>query len=137
MPTAARRVCAQPGCPNLQPCAVHKGQRDRERGTSHQRGYGTATWGRFRRQFIAQLVELGITPCCGAALPDGPQTQDSLCKAEGLVTMDGLHLDHEPPLTEAERRVPAIVCDATRVQLLCSRYGCHSRKTRRQAEART
>ena len=39
------RVCAEPGCPNLQAearCVKHRRQRERERGTRQQRGYGPA-----------------------------------------------------------------------------------------------
>jgi len=132
MPSAARRPCSQPGCSQLAPCQQHPRQRREHRPTAARRGYG-AMWVRFRKQFVAMLVSLGIMPACGAALPDGPATQDSACKAEGMLTTDGLHLDHEPPLTEAERSVPSIVCDSSRVQLLCEH--CHSRKTRRQERA--
>ena len=39
------RVCAEPGCPELQAetrCAGHRSARERSRGTRHQRGYGNA-----------------------------------------------------------------------------------------------
>lgn len=134
MPTAALRPC--PGCRTaLVPrgrCTKCAKTQDRARGTSTERGYGSY-WRRFRPQFISILVEAGITPVCGAALPTGPQTQDSQCKAEGRQTMEGLHLDHEPPLTEAERKVRAIVCRETRIQILCR--ACHSAKTSRQLTA--
>lgn len=132
MPTAALRPC--PGCRTALVargrCASCAKAQDTRRGTSTERGYGSY-WRRFRPQFIGMLVEAGIAPVCGAALPEGPQTKDSQCKAQGLYTLDGLHLDHEPPLTEAERKVRAIVCDPRRIQLLCGAR-CHQAKTQRE-----
>lgn len=80
------------------------------------------------------LIEAGVSPVCGATLPGGPQTNDSQCQASGLLTFqsaDGsdLQQDHEPRLTEAERRDPHAVCDPLRIQLLCR--SCHSAKTAR------
>jgi hypothetical protein len=77
------------------------------------------------------LVAAGILPVCGAALPDGPCTEDSVCKSLGLLTYtsdDGssLHLDHEPQLQPHEREDPRAVCDPRRIQLLCQ--SCHARK---------
>ncbi len=77
------------------------------------------------------LLEAGIPPVCGAALPTGPQTQDSLCKAEGRVQGEDLHFDHEPPLTAEERLDPHAVCDPNRLQLLCGSR-CHHAKTERE-----
>lgn len=74
------------------------------------------------------LVEAGVLPICGASLPGGPQTSDSRCQADGLQNGEDLHLDHEPPLTDAERLDARIVCDPLRIQLLCGVD--HSRKTR-------
>jgi hypothetical protein len=107
---------------------------DRRRGTAHARGYDR-DWLTFRPHFLAQLVEAGVLPVCGAALPTGPHTTDSACQAAGLFTFtsaDGssLHLDHEPPLTDTERRNARAVCDVRRVQLLC--VACHLAKTRRE-----
>ena len=80
------------------------------------------------------LLEAGIPPVCGAALPTGPQTADSLCKAEGRSQGEDLHFDHEPPLTDEERLDPHIVCDPTRIQLLCGSR-CHQAKTERERQA--
>lgn len=133
MPTAPLRTCAG-GCGTL----VRKGRcpacarvPEQRRGTSTERGYGAA-WRAFRPIFIAMLVSLGIAPICGAALPDGPQTSHSRCKAQGLetwVSADGsdLHLDHEPGLKPHERRDTLKVCDPRRIVLLCR--SCHSVKT--------
>lgn len=84
---------------------------------------------------MAMLVEAGVPPVCGAALPGGPRSTDSLCRSRGLLTFhnpDGsdLHLDHEPPLTDAERQDASAVCDPLRVQLLCRHD--HSAKTLRE-----
>jgi hypothetical protein len=81
------------------------------------------------------LVDAGIPPVCGAALPGGPVTEDSRCKQAGLLTFqntDGsdLHLDHEPPLQPRERHDPAAVMNPMRLQLLCKRD--HSAKTSRE-----
>lgn len=81
------------------------------------------------------LIEAGIAPVCGAVLPGGPQTHDSSCQAAGVQTFanpDGssLHLDHEPPLTDAERQDARSVCNAFRIQLLCS--ADHAIKTQRE-----
>lgn len=132
MPDAPLRPCAG-GCGAL----VRKGrcedcrpELDRRRGTAASRGYDQF-WIAFRRVFIATLLALGILPVCGAALPDGPKTSDSACKAAGLLTFqsaDGssLHLDHEPPLQDHERTDRRAVCDPKRIQLLCA--SCHARK---------
>lgn len=89
-------------------------------------------WRAFRLYFIGLLVAAGIAPICGAALPDGPQTSHSRCKAHGLETWrsaDGsdLHLDHEPGLLPHERIDSLKVCDPKRIQLLCA--ACHTAKT--------
>lgn len=132
MPIAPVRLCAG-GCGTATvhgQCPVCAKARAQRRETATVRGYDT-DWQRFRPRFVADLVEAGIPPVCGAALPTGPQTQDSACKAKGLFTYtsaDGssLHFDHEPPLTDAERNDPAIVCDPNRIQLLCAED--HARK---------
>lgn len=102
---------------------------EQRRGSASQRGYGTS-WEAFRLQFMSLLVQAGIAPVCGAALPDGPRTQDSQCQQQGVVNGDRLHLDHEPPLQEWERRIISRICDPSRVQFLCAT--CHSAKTRRE-----
>jgi hypothetical protein len=138
MPTAPLRPCAASGCPTLVHhgrCPIHARQQEQYRGTAHQRGYTSRDWQPFRRRFLAALVEANVVPVCGAALPDGPRSRDSQCRDDGVFTYtsrDGssLHLDHEPPLADWERRNPVIVCDVTRIQLLCAQ--CHQRKTARE-----
>ena len=133
MPTAALSPCSV--CRQLN-CTQHKNARakayDRYRGTAHSRGYTYTQWRPFRDAFVGALVAAEILPVCGAALPTGPRTQDSACQAQGWLTftsLDGssLHVDHEPPLREDERRDMAVVCDLNRVQLLCR--SCHATKT--------
>lgn len=129
MPTTPLRPCLTPGCPErvaFGRCTTHRKQYQLYRGTSASRGYGSA-WQAFRLRYLGQLVALGIPPVCGARLPDGPTTAHSQCHALGLLNGVGLHLDHDPPLTEVERTDRATVCDAQRIVLLCA--SCHSIKT--------
>ena len=136
MPTAALRPCAG-GCGARVPsgrCAACAARVEQRRGSAHARGY-THAWALFRPQFIAALVYSGVVPTCGASLPTGPHSSDSRCLTQGLhvfANEDGsdLHLDHEPPLAEAERSDISIVCDPQRIQLLCRT--CHAAKTRRE-----
>lgn len=56
MPFAPLRPCTQPGCPALVKegkCEKHSKQYERERGTSHERGY-TFAWHRARTQFLRE-----------------------------------------------------------------------------------
>lgn len=138
MPSAPLRPCLETGCPHLVTsgrCPEHARLRDARRGTASQRGYGHAWRTRFRPQFIDRLVLAGIAPVCGAKLPTGPQGSRSRCQAEGLLTFtsaDGssLHVNHEPPLTDDERRDPMKVQDENRTELLCA--ACHGALTASQ-----
>ena len=126
MPSAPLRSCATPGCRELVlrgHCTSHQQQRERRRGSAHQRGYSSYWHHTFRPYFIGVLVQRGIVPTCGAALPDGPRTSASRCQRDGRVTAMDLHLHHEPPLTDAERQDRLKVCDPLRIVLLCS--ACH------------
>ena len=133
MPSAFLRPCPSPGCPELVTagrCQTHTKQADAYRGTSSARGYD-ATWRTFRQYFIRQLIDKHIYPICGARLSGIPSPY-SQCAAQGLVvdrSADGtdLHVDHDPPLTDAERQNSRAVCDLHRVGLLCK--SCHNRKT--------
>lgn len=116
-------------------CAACARQHEQQRGTAHARGYTWRYWQPFRRQFVTALVEAGIVPICGAALPSGPVNRDSQCRDAGLLTYlsadcSSLHLDHEPPLEDWERSDPARVCDINRIVLKCA--SCHSAKTARE-----
>ena len=122
-------------CPDLTtggPCPAHARQREQSRGSATTRGYGVR-WRAFRAWFIRKLITFGILPACGARWPGLPLTGDSRCAEEGRIVTDDLHLDHEPPLTEAEREDVRAVCDKDRVQLLCA--SCHSAKTLRERHA--
>lgn len=137
MPFAPLRPCSTPGCQELTqngPCPTHARQREQRRGTAHARGYTYRDWQPFRKRFLAALVDAGITPCCGAALPTGPSPDASECRARGLFTFSSgggksLHFDHEPALQDHERRDVTKVCDLNRIVLLCA--SCHSAKTAR------
>ena len=133
MPTAAAHPC--PGCQRLIQqrgrCPACSRTQEVARGTSTQRGYDM-TWQRFRDYFSAELIAHGITRVCGAALPGGPKTQDSLCQHQGLLTFkssDGSDLcyDHEPALQHHERHDVSAKCNVLRIQLLCS--SCHAHKS--------
>lgn len=126
MPDALLRACSSPGCPELTTgtaCRAHR------RGSAHQRGY-TRTWEVFRAWFIAKLIGFGIAPVCGARWPGEPSTGDSACQREGRLNNRRLHLDHTPPLADAERANERVVCDVHRVQLLCRE--CHNAKSARE-----
>ncbi len=132
MPSAALRPCsggcgarvARGYCPSC--------RRTQRRGTAHERGY-TAAWQRFRVWFIGSLVELGISPVCGATMPGGPSNIISQCAASGLRTGDRLHFHHEPPLTDAERDDPHAVMNPLRIVLACAR--CHNSATAKESRA--
>jgi hypothetical protein len=126
-------ICLERGCPRLVTrgrCPAHAQAKERTRGTAHQRGFTSHWHNTFKPHFRNLLLEQDIPPVCGATLPTGPQTSDSRCKADGVLTFDSLHHDHEPPLTPHERQHRAAVEDPQRIQLLCA--ACHAAKTRRQ-----
>jgi hypothetical protein len=130
-------ICLERGCPRIVPkgrCAEHARTHERQRGTASERGY-TSRWVAFRARYMDMLLALNIPPACGAVLPGGPVTNDSQCKQEGRLTLHGLQLDHEPPLTDLERKTPAVVMDPKRIQVLCGAR-CHPAKTRRQHPGR-
>lgn len=133
MPGALLRPCAGIACPNLVVAgrcpSCRRGSSDAQRGSAASRGYD-AGWRRFKVWFIHQLIRHGIVPACGARWPGLSLTGDSQCHAQGRIVADRLHLDHTPPLTDAERSIPRVVCDKLRVQLLCET--CHNAKTARE-----
>jgi hypothetical protein len=138
MPNKPPTACPGCGAPvasgRCQSCARIP---ERRRGTAHARGYTYRHWQPFRRRFFAALVEAGILPICGAALPTGPTNRESACQDAGLFTyasQDGssLHLDHEPALEDWERSDPSKVCDETRIVLKCQ--SCHQAKTAREMQ---
>lgn len=127
-------VCLEPGCPAIVDkgrCPEHERNTDRTRRQQRNIDYSESWWRRFRNvDFPALLIDAGIIPACGSALPSGPNTTDSQCKADGRQVTTMLQLDHEPPLEDWEQRIRSRVCDPDRVQYLCA--SCHSRKTIRQ-----
>lgn len=57
MPTAPRKPCSSPGCPELtagSKCDEHAAAADKARGTSTQRGYGKAHRVQFREGVLAR-----------------------------------------------------------------------------------
>lgn len=65
----AKRVCSRPGCPTLVDvdayrglCDDHRKQRDRDRGTKAERGYGPEHDAERRR--IQALMDAGLTIRC-------------------------------------------------------------------------
>lgn len=71
-------VCSKPGCPALTDggrCVAHRRQADRQRGTAHQRGYGS----RHRLDFR-----------------DAVLARDPICTFEGGCTEPSTDADHYP-----------------------------------------
>ncbi len=135
MPTAMLRRCTHQGCPELVEsgaCGKHARERNIARGSANARGYGVK-WRAFRERFRAMLIAAGVVPACGARMPGARETGDSACRQAGRLNDRRLHLDHTPPLTEAERHDPRAVCDPARVQFLCE--ACHNAKSAREAAA--
>jgi hypothetical protein len=137
VPEALKRACAGQGgtCPNLSDkglCVTCRQAREGRRGSAAARGYDSYWSKVFRPRFVLLLIAAGVTPACGAALPGGPMMAASTCKAKGLLTTDHLHLHHDPPLRDDERRHRHLVCDPLRVGFLCATD--HSRET--QADQR-
>ncbi len=137
MPAPLVRACPGKGgsCVNLTtggrcPDCERDRQRqwDSTRGTASARGY-TSAWSAFRRKFYWLIGKAGVLAECGASLPGGPDvTAKSRCMGAKRHTLKGLHLHHEPPLTDSERKDPRAVCDPMRVGFLCG--SCHSAETR-------
>lgn len=113
MPTAPKRHCLEPGCPELVThgrCRVHQTREyrriERYRGSSTARGYD-ADWRRIRARVLA------AEPSCRA------------CRAMGVVTL-ARHVDHIIPLMQGGARL-----DRANLQPLCEQ--CHAEKTAREA----
>jgi hypothetical protein len=131
----ALRQCLEPTCSALVPsgrCAAHQRRADHGRRATRVLTYSEAWWRRWRASFIQMLVAHDIPPVCGARLSSAPQAYQTLCQLEGRQTLTsedgtGLHVHHEPELTEAEAINRAAVCDETRTILVCRR--CHSVRT--------
>jgi 5-methylcytosine-specific restriction protein A len=110
VPTAPRRPCVQPGCPQLQPCPVHKphtrvGARYVDRkGEPGRQVYKTAKWLRLRKR------ALDAHPLCVQ------------CDARGVLTL-GTVVDHIQPHQGDEQ----LAYDQSNLQVLCTR--CHGEKS--------
>jgi hypothetical protein len=132
MAIAPLPFCPIPGCGERShgPCRTHRAvthkRVDARRGSRHVRGYGSH-WVRFIPAFRQLLLARHIIPACGARLSGIPSPR-SRCATHGRVTLEGLHLDHDPPLETWERQHPARVCDPQRVGFLCA--ACHTIATR-------
>ncbi len=81
------RVCARPGCPTIVDakayrglCPTHRAERDRERGTREQRGYGKEHTSESRR--LKAAVARGETILCWRC-------------HQPILTPDDLHLGHD------------------------------------------
>ena len=123
MATRPLRPCSAPGCPALVGrgrCSAHARQVDRQRGTPAERGYG----GRWRRVSLAFLAR---NPLCGMRDAGTPETQDSLCLAEGWATAATL-TDHIVPATGPD---DSRFFDESNYQALCE--ACHNAKRQREA----
>lgn len=139
MPAALARACAGRGgmCPNLTTetrCTACLRATETRRGSAHARGY-TRHWREtFIPHFTGLLIAADIVPACGASLPCGPDlTGISRCVAEGRLTTQHLHLHHDPPLTDAERKDRQAVEDPLRVGFVC--VFCHNTETSKHQES--
>jgi len=113
MPTASKKACSRPGCPNL----VEKGKRfcsehesrdrkscDERRGTAAQRGYG-GRWQRYRERYLK------AHPLCAG------------CERQGRLTQ-AAEVDHIIPVSGPN---DPLFWDAKNHQSLCR--ACHAKKT--------
>lgn len=116
MPSAAKRQCAQPGCPELvergrcpkHQAAKHKGI-DARRGSSTERGYDT-DWRRLRAYVLRN------EPLCRE------------CRQNERLEV-GVEVDHIIPIGDGGKRL-----DQSNLQPLCK--PCHSRKTMNEQNAK-
>ena len=72
------RVCAEPGCPELQPesrCLEHRRQGERKRGTRQQRGYG-AEHDRLRADYQRRMDKGERFTCWRCTKPIDPASWD-------------------------------------------------------------
>ncbi len=137
MPDAPLRACPRCGRLSRGRCQLCARQGEQQRGNWYQR-FGR-DWEKFRERFPGMLIEAGVRPICGEAMPGGPREPLTACAVAGLETYRSadrskLHLDHQPKLEDWEPRTREIVCDPMRVRLSCRE--CHSAKTALEASAR-
>ena len=131
MAIALLRPCARPHCDQLVEsgyCPAHRRDREQQRGTSAERGYG-ARWRRLRGWFLHRLNHLAVEDgssvgaICGGRLPGAPVTDHSRCLAEGRSNNRDLEVDHIQP-HKGDRR---LLLDPLNLQVLCA--SCHAAKT--------
>lgn len=106
MPTAPLRECSIPGCHRLTDygrCQGHRKQRERDRGSSKERGYD-ATWRRLRK------MKLAAQPLCAQ------------CSEAGTIT-PAEEVHHEKPIRER----PDLRLVLSNLVSLCK--SCHSKIT--------
>ena len=119
MPSAPKRHCLEPGCPELVDkgrCRAHQTQRyrqiERYRGSSTARGYDV-DWRRVRARVLA------AEPRCRMCVAAGRDIEN------GRVSW-ATEVDHIIPLVQGGARL-----DRANLQPLCGR--CHAEKTAREA----
>lgn len=82
MPTAPKRPCTTPRCPNLQPCPDHQRMYDTRRGSAAKRGYSSntgSTWQQTRRIVLARdPICTWTEPAHGAITYSRPCTSPSV-----------------------------------------------------------
>jgi 5-methylcytosine-specific restriction protein A len=122
MGTAPLRRCAFPGgCSARVPsgrCPRHQQLHQQQRGTAHQRGY-TSRWRTFAQAYLRDH------PRCGDRDPEAPETADSRCRLDGVLTLSR-EVDHiEPHRGEAR-----LFWGCWNLQALC--HACHNAKTKRE-----
>ena len=132
MPTRPGHTCV-PGCAAIVPhgqrrcprhTVVERQTKERDRGSRHERGYGTP-WDRLRASWFAtEWPGLGRTPVlCGDRM-DGPNPAHSLCLQRGLIAVRGRVLDH------IVRREDGGPDEPANFQTLCDR--CHNVKRQQE-----
>jgi 5-methylcytosine-specific restriction protein A len=135
MPSAPLRPCNAPGCTALVPsgpaarqargrCPVHARavQAERSRHSTDRFGrsvYKSSRWLSFRRTYLARH---GF---CGDRDPSAPMTDDSVCRAERIVTR-ATTVDH----IQRHLGDETLMFRFDNVQSLCN--SCHGRKTARE-----
>jgi 5-methylcytosine-specific restriction protein A len=111
MPVAPPRACPRPGCPELQPCPVHrKGETYRERVTA--------------RPWAAMYKEQRWVRLSARVRNEEPVCVE--CIRKGQTPRPTRHADHITP----HRGDRVLFFDRSNVQGICA--NCHSAKTKRE-----
>jgi 5-methylcytosine-specific restriction protein A len=135
MPSAPLRPCNSPGCTELVPsgpaarlargrCPIHaravQAKRSRHFTDVHGRNlYKSTRWVHLRSAFLARH------PFCGDRNPVAPETNDSACRASGVVARANT-VDH----IQRHGGDPTLMFRIDNLQSLCGR--CHGRKTAKE-----